>query len=52
MAAKGHKQYEYSGKALAHITKERTGNIVNMAEAKVESEKDFLTPYLTTWTAA
>ena len=40
LAAKGHNQYEYYAKALAQITKERTGNIEYMAEAKVDNGKE------------
>ena len=43
VAAKGHKQYEYSTKALTQITREHTGNIEYMAEAKVDNRRD-LTP--------
>ena len=40
LAAKGHKQYEYSTKALTQITRERTVNIEYMAEAKVDSGRE------------
>ena len=35
--AKGHKQYEDFARALAQITRERTGKIGYMAEAKVDN---------------
>ena len=41
MAANGHKQYAYSTKALTQITREHTGNIEYMVEAKVDSGKEF-----------
>ena len=37
LVAKGHKQYDYSTKALTQIARERTGNIEYMVEAHVES---------------
>ena len=40
MAAKGHKQYEYSTKALTQITREHTGKIEYLAEASVETGKE------------
>ena len=43
LAAKGHKQYEYSAKALAQINRERAGNIEYMAEANVESGRESYT---------
>ena len=41
LAAKGRKQYAYYTKALAQITRERTGKIEYMAEAKVDSGNKF-----------
>ena len=41
LAAKGHKQYEYFARALTQLTKERTGKIEYMAEAKVDNGKEF-----------
>ena len=40
-AAKAHKQYAYCAKALTQITRERTGKLEYMVEAKVDNGKEF-----------
>ena len=44
VAKKGHEKYEYYARALTQITRERTGKIEYMAEAKVDNGKRSLTP--------
>ena len=41
LVAKGHNQYEHSTKALTHITRDHTGKMKLMTEAKVDNGMEF-----------